>query len=315
MMDSGCSAAEPTRRRDVSRAAEVIAGRVRRTPMIEVEIAGRAVVLKLELLQHTGSFKPRGAFHRVLSEPAVPGAGLITASGGNHGLAVAYVAQRLGIPAEVFVAEVTPEVKRQGIAAMGAMVRVGGPLYQDALEASRARATETGALQVHAYDHPATVAGQGTMAREIEEDLGVPAVVLMSVGGGGFAAGAAAWFEGATELVTVEPGGSRALSAALDAGGPVDVDVTGLAADSLGARRIGDAPWAVFSRYPPRSVLVGDDDIRTAQRWLWDRLRLVVEPGGATATAALLGGRYEPPATASAVVVVVCGANRDPSQI
>lgn len=298
----------------VEDAAERISGMVRRTPLLEVEIDGRPVLLKLELTQHTGSFKPRGAFNRVLSEPALPGAGLIAASGGNHGLAVAYVASRLGIPAEIFVAEVTPDAKREPIRRLGATLRVAGPLYQDALEASRRRAAETGALEVHAYDHPATVAGQGTMARELEDQVPDAGPVVMAVGGGGFLGGAAAWFGDRVPLVAVEPRGAPTLSRALEADTPVDVEVTGVAADSLGARRIGNTPFAMLSRVVDRVVLVDDEDIRAAQRWLWEHARIVAEPGGATALAAWLGG-HRGPAAAGRPVVVVCGANTDPGSV
>ncbi len=277
-----------------------------------LDLDGVEVAAKLELLQHTGSFKPRGAFNRVLAADSVPENGLITASGGNHGAAVAFVAHQLGLAAEVFVAEVTPALKRERIAALGARVVIGGRQYPDALEASRLRVAETGALEVHAYDHELTVAGQGTMAIEIEEQVPDLDTVVMSVGGGGFAAGTAAWFAGRANVVCVEPQGSRALHAALEAGHPTDVEIDSVASDSLGARRIGDVPFQVLRH--TRSVLVTDRAIVDAQRWLWDRLRLVVEPGGATATAAVLSGAYRP-APGERVVVVVCGSNTDPATV
>ena len=291
-----------------------IAGRVRRTPVLAAPEEGSDVVLKLELLQHTGSFKPRGAFNRVLSESEIPDAGVIAASGGNHGAALAHVAARLGLRCEIFVAEVTPEIKRRNIARWGADVVVGGPLYQDALEASLRRAEETGALEVHAYDHPMTVAGQGTMAMEIDEQVGAVGTVLMAAGGGGFIAGAAAWWEGRVDLVCVEPEGSAAVAAALEAGRPVDVEVESVAADSLGARRVGDAPFEAIQKGVTRSALVPDDAIRDAQRHLWKQYRLVAEPGGATALAAVRAGVVRPERP-GAVVVVVCGANTDPSSV
>lgn len=300
-------------RGEIERAAARIAGRIRRTPVMELDVDGVAVVAKLELLQHTGSFKPRGAFNRVLSEPRIPEAGLIAASGGNHGLAVAHVADTLGVPAEIFVAEVTPAAKRDAITALGATLRIGGPLYQDALEASRRRAVETGALEVHAYDHEATVAGQGTMAREIEAQVPDVASVVMAVGGGGFVGGAAAWFAGRVPVVAVEPERAPTLARALDAGHPVDVEVGGVAADSLGARSIGRVPFEAIVGGVSEVVLVPDDEIRRAQRWLWDRVRLVVEPGGATALAAVLSGTHVP--AGDRTVVVVCGANTDPSSV
>lgn len=301
-------------RAEVIDAAERIERRVRRTPVIEIEVGGHRVVLKLELLQHTGSFKPRGAFNRVLGAPSIPGAGVIAASGGNHGVAVAFVAAELGLAAEIFIPEVSPEIKVEAIRAHGASARVGGELYADALNASRARAAKTGALQVHAYDHELTVAGQGTMSREISEQVPDVAEVLIAVGGGGLVAGAAAWFEDRVRLVAVEPVTSRALGAAIAAGAPVDVEVSGLAADSLGARSIGAVPWSVLDRHTPDAVTVPDEAIAAAQRWFWRNLRLVVEPGGATAFAAVLAGAHTPRPDGS-TVIVVCGANADPGSV
>lgn len=295
-------------------AGERIAGRVRRTPVIEVEVDGHPVVLKLELLQHTGSFKPRGAFNRILGAGAVPDAGVIAASGGNHGVAVAFAASSLGLPAEIFVPEVSPTIKVEAIRRHGATARVGGALYREALAASRARAEETGALEVHAYDHPLTVAGQGTMTREITEQVSDVGEVLIAVGGGGLVSGAVAWLEGRTSVVAVEPARSQALRAALEVGYPIEVDVAGVASDSLGAASIGAVPWSVLSRHRPTSVTVSDDAIRAAQRWLWQHLRLVAEPGGATALAAVLSGGHTPRADGRSVVVV-CGANTDPASV
>jgi threonine dehydratase len=302
---------------DVDEARRRISGLVRLTPVIEVEVAGRAVTLKLELLQHTGSFKPRGAFNRVIverDEGRIPGAGLITASGGNHGAAVAHVAQRLGIPAEVFVTDVTPAMKRQRIAELGGRVVIGGRHYPDALVSSHLRAAETGALEIHAYDHELTVAGQGTMAAEISEQVDEVGSVLVAVGGGGLAGGVAAWFGTKVDVVCVEPSGSAAFHAARGAGVPVDVEIDSLAADSLGAKRVGAVPFSVLSAAGATSTLVEDVDIAQAQRWLWDRLRLIVEPGGAAAFAAVLSGRHEPRDDGT-TVVVVCGANADPATI
>lgn len=299
---------------DVEAARRRISGRVRRTPVMDVDLDGVPVTLKLELLQHTGSFKVRGAFNRLLAEPSIPPAGVITASGGNHGAAVAYAARELGIPAEVYVAEVTPQLKRDRIASFGAAVVVGGQHYPDALDASRDRARSTGALEIHAYDHPLTVAGQGTMGAELEEQVPDVTEVLMAVGGGGFAAGSAAWFGTRVPVVCVEPSGSRAYAAARAAGEPVDVPIDSVASDSLGARRIGEVPHTVLARTGAWSVLVDDEAITSAQRWLWDRVRLVVEPGGATAAAAVLAGVHRPD-PAGRTVVVVCGSNADPTTV
>jgi threonine dehydratase len=302
---------------DVEAAAGRIGGRVRRTPVLEVDGAelgvGHPVVLKLELLQHAGSFKPRGAFNRVLGEPEPPAA-LVAASGGNHGVAVAHVGRSLGIPAEVFVPELTPPTKLERIAALGAQLVVGGSVYDDAQAAATARAAETGALLVHPYDHPLVVAGQGTMGRELGEQATEVDTVLVAVGGGGLIAGVAAWFGGRVEVVGVEPERIPALYDALAAGHPVDVDVSGIAADSLGARRIGAAPWAVASTLVRQVALVTDDAIREAQRWLWDQVRLVAEPGGAAALAALRSGAYRP-RPGERLAVVVCGSNTDPSSV
>lgn len=298
----------------IEAASRRIEGRVRRTPTLMTEIGGRRVHLKLELLQHTGSFKPRGAFNRVLGEATIPPAGVLAASGGNHGAALAYVAKQLGIRCEIFVADVTPEIKRQNIMRYGAQVTVGGPQYSDALEASLERAQLNGALEIHAYDHPETVAGQGTMARELEGQVADIGTVVMAAGGGGFIAGAAAWWEGRIDLVAVEPEGAPTVHAALAAGKPVSVDVDSLAADSLGSKIVGRSPFEAIARGVTHSVLVADDDIRDAQRYLWKEFRLVAEPGGAAALAGLMSGAFEPSAPGE-IVVVVCGSNCDPNTV
>jgi threonine dehydratase len=307
---------------EIESAAARLEGRVRCTPTIEVDVPfgersdemGR-IVLKLELLQHTGSFKPRGAFNRVLSNE-VPDAGLIAASGGNHGLAVAHVAQTLGLRAEIFVPDSTPAAKLDRLRAFGGGVSivVGGALYADAQEASTDRAAETGALVVHPYGQPEVIAGQGTMAREVAGQVPDVDQVLIAVGGGGLMAGAACWFADGPQVVAVEPATSRALGAALDAGEPVDVEVAGVASDSLGARRVGELAFDAARAAAVLHVTVDDDAIRDAQRWAWRELRLVVEPGGATALAAVLSGAWRP-AAGHRVVVVVCGANTDPASV
>jgi threonine dehydratase len=298
----------------VSAAVARIAGRVRRTPIFGTEVDGQPVHLKLELFQHTGSFKPRGAFNRVLGEQSIPAAGVLAASGGNHGAALAYVAHQLGIACEIFVPEVTPQIKRRNIARYGATVTVGGPQYSDALEASLVRARETGALEIHAYDHPATVAGQGTMAAELDEQITGIGTVYMAAGGGGFIAGAAGWWEGSVDLVSVEPQGAPTVHAALRAGTPVPVAVDSVAADSLGSRIVGEVPFDAIRRGVTHSVLVDDDDILAAQRYMWDEYRMVVEPGGAAALAAFRSGAHAPQRSGE-VVIVVCGANADPGTV
>ena len=220
---------------DIERAAERVVGHVRRTPVIEYD----GLWLKLELLQHAGSFKARGAFNRILSESAIPSAGVIAASGGNHGAAVAYAASQLGITAEIMIPSTSPLVKRALIERHGARAVVVEGYYDDAQHAAEQRQTRTGALMLHPFDHPATVAGQGTMSRELEEQLGHLDTLVVASGGGGFTAGQAAWFRDRVRVVSVEPETSQCLRAALQAGTPTDVSVAGIAADSLGARQLG----------------------------------------------------------------------------
>ncbi len=274
---------------------------------------GSPVALKLELLQHAGSFKPRGAFNRLLSADR-PAGGVIAASGGNHGAAVAYAARSLGISAEIFVPSATPAAKVARIASYGAHVVQGGETYAEALVASRRRQAETGALEVHAYDHADVLAGQGTVGREFEQDAPDLTHILVAAGGGGLIGGVAAWYAGSAEIIGVEPEGCPALHDALRAGKPVDAPVGGLASDSLGARQVGALMFPIAQRFVSQAVLVTDEAILAAQRLLWDQFRLVVEPGGATAAAALLSGRFVPPDGAR-VGVVVCGANTDPAKI
>jgi threonine dehydratase len=302
---------------DVEAAARRVGDHVRRTPVLALENGafGRpaGVVLKLELLQHAGSFKPRGAFNRVLASQ-VPGAGLVAASGGNHGVAVAHVAHALGHHAEIFVPATSPTAKVDRIRALGAEVRVGGEIYDDAQSAATARAGETGALLVHPYDHPLVVAGQGTMARELDDQVPGFDTVLVAVGGGGLIAGVCAWFGDRVKIVSVEPASIPAMFEARRAGRPVEVSVSGLAADSLGAKAIGAVPFAVAAPFVDDAVLVSDDAIRAAQRELWLSVRLMAEPGGAAALAAVLSGAYRP-APAERVVVVMCGSNVDPTTV
>ena len=297
-------------RDEIEAAHARIARHVRRTPLLEAE----GVSLKLECLQHTGSFKPRGAFNNLLSRTA-PAAGVATASGGNHGAAVAYAARKLGLPAKVFVPEIAAPVKIEKIRGYGADIHVEGRSYFDALALCDAYVAASGALAVHAYDSPQTVAGQGTVGLEWEQDLGqlgLPALdaVLVAVGGGGLVSGVAAWFAGRARVIGVEPEGSRALHAALEAGGPVDVEVKSVAADSLGARRVGALNFDICRSAVERVALVGDEAIRAAQRKLWRDFNIVAEPGGAAAYAALTSGAYQP-AKGERLGVLVCGANAD----
>ncbi|MDP4506116.1 serine/threonine dehydratase [Nonomuraea turcica] len=308
---------------DVLAAAGRISGLVLRTPMLEVS---PGLFLKLELLQHSGSFKVRGAFNRMLSAGALPDSGVIAASGGNHGLAVAYAAKALGVRAEIFVPEVTSPVKVAGLAALGADITQTGAIYSDAAEAAAKRAAETGALSVHAYDQPEVVAGQGTTGLEIMEQTGGVDTVVVAVGGGGFAGGitvgtaarsageAGAAGAAGPRIVAVEPERIPTLREALRAGGPVPVEVGGVAADALGASQIGGLAFEILSGPRVESVLVSDEAIVAARRTLWERHRLVAEHAGAAAYAALLSGAYTPRA-GERVAVVVCGSNTDPATL
>src|SRR5690606_997846 len=251
------------------------------------------LALKLESLQHSGSFKARGAFTNLLTSD-VPDAGVVAASGGNHGAAVAYAAARLGLPATIFVPSVTSAAKADRIRGYGADLVVGGDRYADALAASEEFVARTGALPVHAYDQPGTLVGQGTLGLEIGEDLPDLDTLLVAVGGGGLIGGIAGWFRGDVRVVAVEPEGAPTLHRALAAGEPVDAPAGSVAADSLAPRQVGRHMFPLAQRFVDRSVLVDDDAIVAAQRALWDGARVVAEPGGATALAALLSGAYAP---------------------
>jgi threonine dehydratase len=286
---------------------------VRRTPVIRIDAADFGVTLdtplalKLEFLQHTGSFKPRGAFNNLLSRK-VPAAGVAAASGGNHGAAVAYAAQQLKHKATIFVPDVSSPVKIARIKSYGADTRVGGARYADALERCEAFVAQSGALSVHAYDAAETIAGQGTVGLEWQEDAPELDTVLVAVGGGGLISGIAAWHAKTVKVVGVEPEGSRALHASLEAGHPVDVTVESVAADSLGARNTGQLVYDIAKANVDHVALVADEAIVEAQRLLWDRLRVAAEPGGAAALGALISGRYKPQA-GEKVGVLLCGAN------
>jgi threonine dehydratase len=297
-------------------AAQRIAPHVRVTPSMQLEPRAfgspALIALKLELMQHTGSFKPRGAFNRILSAH-VPESGVIAASGGNHGAAVAYAARQLGHVAEIFVPESTPGIKVERLRRYGARVTLIGANYAEAHAASRARAAHTGALEVHAYDQDEVLAGQGTLAREFEQQAAGLDTVLVAVGGGGLIGGVAAWFAGRAKVVGVEPERCPTLFAARDAGEPVDVEVSGYAADSLGARRIGSLAFEIAQRYVDSIVLVTDEEIRQTQRALWENLRILAEPGGAAALAGLRSGKYQPQ-PGERVGVIVCGGNTDPAR-
>jgi len=309
----------------IDAAARRIAPHVRETPLwvlpsAALELPGRAadapafeVWLKLEHLQVSGSFKARGMFNRLLSH-TIPAAGVIAASGGNAGIATAVAARALGVPAEIYVPSIISKGKRERLAGLGAQVVIGGDAYADALAACQARQRESGALMTHAYDQPEVVAGAGTIGREIEAQRGRPDRVLVSVGGGGLIGGIAAWFAGRSEVVALEPELAPTLYRARAAGAPVDVTVGGVAADSLGARRIGTIAWEIAQRHVTRAGLLDDAAIVEAQRWLWSALKLAVEPAAALPLAALRSGLVRPRA-GERVCLIVCGANLDPASL
>ena len=271
------------------------------------------VWLKLEQLQTGGSFKARGMLNRLLSNP-IPASGVIVASGGNAGIATAAAARELGVRCEVFVPEVSSPAKRARLVALGAEVVVTGAAYSDALQACLARQQQTGALLTHAYDQPEVVAGAGTLALEIEQQAGVPDAVLVSVGGGGLIAGIASWFERRTRVVALEPVLAPTLFRARAAGQPVDVAVSGVAADSLGAKRIGDLAWAATQAHVGDALLLSDEAIRAAQLCLWKELKLAVEPAAALPLAALHSGAYKPRGDEK-ICLIICGANLDPATL
>ncbi|GAA1131233.1 threonine/serine dehydratase [Kribbella jejuensis] len=299
---------------DVQRAAERIAGRVRRTPVIQV---APGLTFKLELLQHTGSFKPRGAFNRLLSAKEsgeLTGQGIVAASGGNHGLAAAYAARELGVPARIFVPVTTPAAKLDKLRTLDADVVQIGNEYAEAYQAALAAREESGAVLVHAYDQPEIVAGQGTVGLELLDQAGTFDTVLVAVGGGGLIAGIATALGDHAQVIGVEPAAAPTMNRALQAGRPTDGPVGGVAADSLGARRLGDLAFEAVQNHHVRSILVDDDSIVAARSELWHQYHLATEHGGATAYAALVSGAYKPTA-GERVVVVVCGANTDPSTL
>ncbi|WP_170427611.1 threonine/serine dehydratase [Ruegeria arenilitoris] len=295
---------------EISAAAERIDGYAQVTPVMECRVPGLdgPIEMKLEHMQHTGSFKARGAFNTLLSHE-VPEAGVVAASGGNHGAAAAYAAQTLGHPAKIFVPELAGPSKIALIKQTGADLTVVQGEYANALNAAQEHEAASGAMQIHAYDAPATVAGQGTCFREWEAQGLQADTVLVAVGGGGLIAGGLAWFDGARKVVAVEPETSCALNAALQAGEPVDVSVSGIAANALGARRIGSICFGLARGMT--SVLVSDDAIADAQRLLWRSHRILVEPAGATALAALTSGAYKAQ-PGERVAVLVCGGNVSP---
>lgn len=305
---------------DIEQAARRTAGLIRRTPVLQADpgVFKGEVWFKCEFMQHTGTFKARGAINRILASKERgelrADVGIVVASGGNAGLANAYAAKQLGVPATVFVPEAAPAVKVAKLRAIGAIVVQGGAEYAAAYQAAVAHAEETGAVYCHAYDQPEIAAGAGTVGSELLEQLPDVDTVLVAAGGGGLMAGVAAAVEGSAKVVAVEPESAPTLHAALAAGQPVDVAVSGIAADSLGARRVGDIGFSVAVRCGVVSVLVTDEQIVAARSALWNDYRIVVEHGAAAAFAALASGAYVP-AEDERVAVILCGANTDPATL
>jgi threonine dehydratase len=302
----------PIDRASIAATEQLIRRHIRETPVAAITaadfgLADTPLVFKLELLQHSGSFKARGAFANLLTH-AVPAAGVAAASGGNHGAAVAYAAMTLGIPARIFVPSVSSPAKIARIRSYGAELVIAGERYADALAASQTWLAASGALPIHAFDQRETLLGQGTLARELERQAPLLDTVLVAVGGGGLIGGIAAWYAGAAKVVGVEPEAAPTLTRALAAGRPVDADAGGIAADSLAPRRIGEQVFPIAAAHVERVVLVEDAAIAAAQRALWEHLRIVAEPGGAAAFAALLSGRYRP-APRERVGIVLSGGN------
>lgn len=299
-------------RENIARTHALIRPFVRRTPIIAIDgadcgLGSCAAILKLELLQHGGSFKARGAFANLLLRD-VPRAGVVAASGGNHGVAVAYAAKRLQKPARIFLPSVASASKIQRIHDYGAELVITGERYADTLAECQAWAERSGALQIHAYDQAETLLGQGTVGLELEEQAAQLDTLLVAVGGGGLLGGIASWYAGGIRLMGVEPEAAPTLSYALAAGHPVDAPAGGIAADSLAPKRVGELMFPIAQRHVDRVMLVSDEEIQAAQRTLWDVLRIVTEPGGAAAFAGLLSGRYRPSRN-ERVGLLLCGGN------
>ena len=302
-------------RSDIARVHDLIGPHIRRTPVLhangaDIGLEPFPLTFKLEFMQHAGSFKARGAFANLLTR-AIPASGVVAASGGNHGVAVAYAAMQLGIAAKIFVPTVASPEKIARIRSYGADVEVTGECYADALEASERYMARSHALPIHAFDQPETLLGQGTLAREINDQAPRAATVLVAVGGGGLIGGVASWYANQTpRVIGVEPVGAPTLTDALRAGRPVDAPAGSVAADSLAPRRVGTLTFPIAQQHVDRVLLVEDADIVRAQDVLWDVFRLLVEPGGAAAFAAILSRHYTP-ARDEHVVVVLCGANTE----
>jgi threonine dehydratase len=304
---------------EIRRTYELIRPYLRRTPILELPLgtltehvdAAPDLVLKLEQLQCAGSFKARGAFANLLLRE-IPAAGVIAASGGNHGVAVAYAAQRLGVPAKIFVPAISAPAKIAAIRSLGAELHIGGDRFPDALAAAESAAAESGAVQIHAFDQPETILGQGSVGLELDEQIPELDTVLVPVGGGGLIAGIAAYFTGAVRVVAVEPTEAPTLSHARARGEPVDAPTGSIAADALAPRRVGELVFPLTQAYVSDVVLVDDEAIRHAQRLLWQATRLIAEPAAAVGLAALTTGDYRPE-PGERIAVVITGANTSPS--
>jgi len=296
----------------ISIVEQIIRPHVRRTPVLETagadfRLDSISLIFKLEFLQHAGSFKARGAFANLLTRK-IPKAGVVAASGGNHGVAVAYAAGKLGVPAKIFVPNVASSEKVERIRHYGADLVVGGERYADALAASEAWTAQSGAMPIHAYDQLETMLGQGTVGLELQQQCPDLDTLLVAVGGGGLIGGLAAWYAGRIKLIAVEPEAAPTLANALRAGSPVDSPAGGIAADSLAPKRVGELMFPIAQKYVEKVILVSDGEIAQAQKSLWSVLRAVTEPGGAAAFAALLSRRYQP-TPGERVGVLLCGAN------
>ena len=302
----------PITRERIAETETTIRPYVRRTPLVRLGgsdfgLSLQSLTFKLEMLQHSGSFKARGAFANLLLRKT-PEVGVVAASGGNHGVAVAFAAQRLNVPATIFVPDITSPAKAEAIRNYGANLVFAGSRYADALIASEAHIAKSGAMAIHAFDQAETLLGQGTVGLELEQDAPEIDTLLVAVGGGGLIGGIAAWYGSRIKIVAVEPESAPTLHAAFAAGHPVDAPAGGIAADSLAPRRVGELMFAIAQRHVAEVALVTDEAIRHAQETLWSKLRLVTEPGGAAAFAALLSARYQP-SKGERVAVLLCGAN------
>ena len=299
-------------REDITANYELLRPHIRRTPVLQIQaedfgLGTNQISFKLEFLQHSGSFKARGAFTNLLRRET-PAAGVVAASGGNHGAAVAFAAQRMGKPAHIFVPTVASRSKVDRIRGYGAELVITGERYADALAASEAWAAKSGALQIHAYDQIETLLGQGSVGLELEQQIPNLDTLLVAVGGGGLIGGIAAWYGGKVNVIGVEPEACPTLARAMEAGRPIDVESGGIAADSLAPLRVGELMFPIAQKYVSRVLLVPDDTIRAAQHSLWQTLRIVAEPGGAAAFAAMLSRQHQP-AKGERVGIVLCGAN------